>query len=352
VFWQGLTRHQAQRLLFVLFRMGHQQRKIPLYSDVSFTTAPSSGTTINCPTADRRFVVGQEVLISADDGTGGQFRTISAVGVSTITVSLALIGSYPAKSTVYPVLQAEVLLDGVLAAETDGTCSIEATFGELLEGSIPGSKTYETLTGDQAAHPNGEDYFVLAAPVEWGEDLTIAMERSGNQVTLGRDQATHIRGPRPRLRFEFEVTQTSREEHTDLLEFFDAHRGRLIPFFFVNPLTVWQAEAIGTSTVDVEPGEDVDDPLSFVEFVVIMTTAGATHVREVMNVQEIAGPLWRLTLGAAIPALTIEQVERVSTAHFVRFASDSLEEEWETDQVCVSKLSLVEVLGEQEVAIE
>jgi hypothetical protein len=358
--WVGLNRDESARLMWRLFRACapaldgdglEVPLEVPIHADVAIATASSSGTTISAPTANRRFHAGGRVVICSLAGgrpTNPQWRTIDSVSSSSITVTEALTGSYAAGALVCPAIKVRTLLEAELAAQTDQVCEVVVAFAEVLEEALPARAQLSGLSAhgfSTADDGDGNDYHVLTLSPEWSTAPTMRVTRSGSTQRMGRDELVLTRGPRPRLEVSFGRVSRDRAEFDKALAFFDAHRGRLVPFFVPLPLTLFRAVAIATGYVDVAQVGDLDDVEEFASFVAVEAN-GSTYVRPIESVA-VEGSAWRITVGVALPSFSLSDVTRVSLAILARFASDSLEEEWQTIGVSAMRFSVVEVVNEK-----
>lgn len=347
--WTGIERAEANRLLFTIARACDEPLEVPLYPDVAVVTSSSSGTTINCPTTNRRFAVGGRVLVHGARGADAQVRTIAAIAADSIEVTAALTGTVPVGAVAYPALQVRVALEGRLLPRTDGVCDVAAAFVEDLETSLPGSCAYADLAADHAFgvadDGDGNEYFVLDVDPDWRVEPTIDVARSGRQERMGREDVVFTRGPRPLFTFELAVAALDRAAHARTLAFFDAHRGREKAFFMRNPLTLWEATAIATTYVEVDPVGDLDDVQDFASWLVV-EAAGAIYVRPITAVA-LQGDAWRFSLGVNLPVLSLGDITRVTLGHLVRFSEDALLEEWITNTAAALRLRMVELVDER-----
>lgn len=339
VTWTAWDRVLGLRLLTMIQRATDQAPKIPLYPDQAFTTASSSGTTINCPTGTRRFTVGSQVVIHERDSEGRasnpQFRTVDSKTSSTIVVTSALTGSYPAGSVVYPVLLCHKVLDLSGTAFTDGTFEVKATFEEDLG----------PLSLDPTNAQEADQVFVLDP--DWAEAVEIGVVRSGVKTASGRGEQVSTQGVAPSLTFSFTVTEFTRDQVYSILEVFDGCRGALVPLWLVSPLVVFEPVAIAANHVDVEvpAGATLGDVDDYVRYLGIRLEDGSVEIVTVTGITLQAGPVWRIAFSEATAA-TLDEILSVTTAHHVRFQEDELEEEWVTDEAAQVTLSFVEVQDE------
>lgn len=350
VSWSGWTPDDAQRLLFRLLRLGDEETDVPLYPDATRTTDEASDTAVPCDTEHRRFHVGHRVLIypatAPEDAVVG---VIAAVDEHGLTLEEALAEPIAAGAVVVPLLRVQTILDAELRAHTDYVATVDVGLSEVLVSALPALADLDDLPAlGFSAGPDG--YYVLTLGPEWGAGVTLRARRAGSVVTVGRDQVVARSGPRPLLDVSYEFLGASREQVFRALAFADAHRGRLVPFLVVNPLTVFRALAISSTYVEVAPAGDLADLEDFVDYVALETTSGPV-VRKVAAVTVVDGR-WRIGVTANWPALTLDQVRRATTAHLCRFAADALEEAWATDGVARLRFDVVEVVNDVSVAEE
>jgi len=345
--WSGLRQSIATRLLFEIMRSADSQRRIPLYQDVSVTTASSSSTTINCPTTYRRFYAGRLVLITESDGTNPQFDTIDSLTASAITLTTGLSGSYAAGALVFPVLVTEVLLDAQLGAITDQVAEVTADYVEA-ELTMQAAGSWSGLSGYGFQQIGSFAYLLGVAP-EWRNGIAFRMQRSGSSNVYARTQSVSTRGPRALLSMDLSFTFGSRAAFWTFLQFFDAHRGRALPFWVESPLTLWEPSAVTTTYLDVTSVGDLTDYTNFVEsieggspFLLIEKTDGTKVLAQITGTTEPGGGVFRLA--ATLPSMTLSEILRASLAFFVRFETDTLVERWRSAGVVEVAVSVVELL--------
>lgn len=348
--WTGLSQADTSRLLFYLHRIGDERVYVPLYCDECTVTATSSGTTIYCDTTLRRFHAGGSVAVyqpSPDGPTSPEIATIDSITDTQINLTGALSGSFPAGAVVVPLALAEIVLESDFVAFSDYYSDVALTFVEVLESSLPARAAFADLATD--GYTTLGSYYVLDTPINWAQPIKMTVQRTGSAQILGRSGKVQTQGPRPFLRFELPLGVLSRDEFDRALRFFDAHQGRLLPWVLINPLTLWEPTGVATTYVDVTEFGDVAGAQDFVTYVAIETTS-AVYVRSVSGVTDLGGT-WRIALGAVIPAIALADIIRVTTAHFVRFATDSMREEWLTTEVVNVKLEAVEIPVDEAVDI-
>lgn len=351
----GVNQGEAAALFFAMGRITDDEVvQVPLYPDVSDTTALSSVTTVNCLTTDRRFAVGQFLLIHSTDEDGRpqdpQILEVFAVAVGSITTG-AMVGSYPAGSVVYPIVGCLPKLEESAVPRTDRVMDWEVAFDEIPSYQPPAFGLYADMGDDfdSALDFEGVERFIFDFPVNWDKSLSIGVMRAGYAEEMGRGSIVMPRGSQPRYVFGFQVERFDRAEFMRLLRFFDGHRGRCHPFFLINPLTLWTVVNVGTTLIDVERSTQnyaegaPEDDISFVgEYVAIRKTDGTTVIGVVVSGTLDSGNL-RIGFDPPIPAMVVGDIEWVTSAHLVRFNSDSMSEEWLTNTVASIRVSMIEL---------
>jgi hypothetical protein len=195
---------------------------------------------------------------------------------------------------------------------------------------------------------------VLELGPNWGAPVSLGFKRSGNDERVGRGRAVTTRGAGPQPLIGFQAL-AQREEYYALLRFFDAHRGGAVPFFVIDPVTVYEATNIGSSFVDLAAFGVVDDMAENLDstfpYVAIETTDGDIHVRQNVGVAVVDGDV-RMSVSPDWPALSVPEIRRCTVAHHVRFDDDVLRESWATTDVVSLELRMLDLLYvEREVAL-
>lgn len=340
---QAMSRAQAHRLLLALGAAGDRLTQVPIYSDQARTTATSSGSTINCPTAYRRFQASRKVAICNPDGSNVQIRTVSSFTSSAITVTSALTGSYTAGAIVWPLLEADYLLESAANYLTDYYAQVDVVAFERTDADgLP----YAPINAD-ATTPSGftdhGGYPILALPVEWSEGVLVGWERPGQRLTRSRAAVTSLRGTRPRMVVEGLWRFLTRAEAWDMVRFFDSRRGRLMPFWLPLPTGFWSVVSVTTTYIDIEADATLVDVQDYISNVAVVLKNGTVYVRGAAFTSESGN--WRCTFDTSIPSISASDILRFVPCPLVRFRSDSMQEEWITDEVMESRLAFIEVVS-------
>lgn len=348
--WTAKDAAEQSRIHFVLVRAAGQRTYVPIYPDQQITTATSNGTTINCPTASSRFAVGSEVLIVSANGVTRERKTIQSFTGAAITLTGALANAYAAGARVFPLILAEIQPDSGYAAYTRSAGEVDATFVEVFSSaSIPAAADIDE-PGALGADTSDANDMVPEAPVlslapDFVLPVATPISRPHDRADFGLGTIITPRGPRAAFGWEFNYLTTSKAAAADLHEFFDSRRGRLMPFYWVNPVIDWELAAIDVDQVDIVGVGNVADLQDALEYVAVVMKDGTTYIRKVASVGT-SGANFVINLDVDLPVLSSGNVDRVTSAHFARFAKDALLQEARTDGVSVWRVSVVEVLGE------
>lgn len=345
--WSGLNRAAATRMVLELQRAAAGARRIPLYQDVAVTTATSSSTTINCPTATRRFYVGGLVCIVLADGTGVEFATIDSFTSSAITLTGALTGSFPAGSLAFPAITTEVATEARLSVLTDHLAEVDVTFVEA-DTTMQAAGSWSALASYGFTQVSSFAYLLDVEP-EWAGGVNMRLRRPGGANIYGRAQRVTTTGPRALWSIDLQFTFENRAQFFAFLQFFDAHRGRSLPFWVECPLSLWEPVAVTTTYLEVAQVGDASDYPAFVESdgsgspnLLIVKTDGSRVIVPITDTTEPGGGVFRLA--ASLPSMTLSEIARASLAFFVRFESDTMTETWQTSEVAEVVTSVVELL--------
>lgn len=345
--WSGLTRADAQRLNFALLRAGQDEIAVPLYSDQAETTAASSGTTINCPTATRRFFVGFDVVIvNGQTGTWEQ-ATVSAMTSSTITTSGALGATYPTGSLVFPLVDCLVSLDGSMNFVNHQVGEADVEWLEVTDSRTLPAAAADTLpTGvDEIEFPTGTTLPIFPSEIQWAEPVRLQAQRAGERYTRGTGTVVYKRGTRPLMGIQLEVLATDRDEAWQQIQFFDYCRGSVLPFWLLAPVLTLEAVAFNVGYIDVEQIGNLADLEEFLRQVAVIADDGSFQLATVSTILEV-GDIWRISFVDALPS--VAGAARALPAYLVRFASDAQTEEWVTTECCRFQVQVTEVAGLEE----
>ncbi len=325
------------RLRSWLWRAGMARPLLPLWSDATVLTAEASGTALPCDARWRRFAAGARVAVALGD-THPDLATfeivpLAAVADAALTTAASLSRAYPAGSWVIPLLEGDLLLEGEAELLTDDKARLSLDLVEtcgptaLPALAAPVCSIYQSLP-------------IFPCDVTW-EDLALGMQRPGQASALGLSNHYELYGDRPWTQHTLSFLLPSREEAWKLLQFFDARKGRLLPFFLLSPLSDFGS---CTRVADYRLAVPAQGPLldwAWRPYLGLRLKDGTQAVRQIQSVARAEGRDV-LTLTDLVPDLSAG-VDRVGLAYAARFASDELEEHWVTDQVLQVQLSVLEI---------
>lgn len=343
--WTTKTRDEAQRILIALGLASTSGMSVPLYPDVAVTTASSSSTTINCPTANRRFAAGKTVVIMAIVGgrpSAPIVRTIASFDATSITVTVSLGATYATGSVVFPLLVTQPVLAPEMSFLANDVAEVSLTVLEPIESALP---ALDTPGDDPTGFSLYGDHPVFDVEPEWSAGLSVALAREAVVYDLGRGQVFELRGTVPRWRFSGSLLFATRAAAFEYLAFFDSRGGRLAPFWLAAPFALWTPSALNTGYVDVTTAALASEGDDFYTHVAIVMSDGVVHVRPISGIAQNSGS-WRISVSDSFPALALADVRRVTPAWKVRYELDVVREEWVTSEVCRVPFAAISLIAE------
>lgn len=341
----ALSQSDALKLQMNLLRLAHSRLPLPLYSDFTKLSQDNANTTtFYCDTRWRRFYPGQRVIVA---GTQATFGTIAKVFANRLVLTAA-IGAFAAGTRIYPAVDAEIAMSNDFETLTDhvNSCSLS-----ILEAAGK-SALPATRTGLPIGFQTYQGYPILSVPTDWISAPRAAVSRAGEQFRSGRGVITYLQGDRPQLDFEVTFTQVSRQEAWDVIQFFESRRGRLLPFWFFAPHTLWEVKDTNVAYLEVAPVGNQNDVTAFLSYVGLVLKSGELIVRGIQSLTVAGNGNWRLNFDSALAAApAVADVTRATSAHLCRFASDALKENWLTDETCSFRVGVHELLSERSATV-
>lgn len=348
VTFTGLTKADSARLIAACLRYMHQLNVFPLYSDVMLVTAASSGSVLKCSPDTRRVFVGQLLLVCEWNGrrlVNAQYLTVQ--NVSSVRVATdPITGTIPAGAKIFPMMQIVPSLDVTPVLLTDDKVAVALTATEVLGATtLPPSAEDNEVELDFVPWSAGRPIFSFG--FDWSESLQVKLVRAGEKYGQGRDQIVDLAAARPQFGFIFKRAFLSRGDFWEYLRFAESRRGRQIPFWVVNPQTLFTVYGISGSDIEVEPTtDDAVDWSVFLEYLGVLKTDGTYYISSISSVA-IDGVTKRITFTMdSAPGFTGADVRRVTSAHLCRFARDNVSERWSTAGVVHVESEIIELLNE------
>jgi len=344
VLLSGLAQNLSARLQMILFRMAHEERVFPLYSDVSIVQS-AAGLTIFCDTQYRRFFFGQRIAIASWSGSrlvNLQYRIVTEIFADRLTVD-ALSPVPSAGARVYPVIDVHPNLSIDQTVFDREKISASVTVLERIGNS--------TLPATRTGLPEVNNFYldlpVLEFRFDWSSSLRARVTRAGDKFGEGRDEIVTLAGARPQMGFRFDYLFTNRADFWEVLKFFDSRRGRRKPFWVVNPLTLFKPTGVTSFTITVEALENIEDLDAFLEYLGVEASDGRTFILPYASAVDNLDGTWTITFTEDLSVIGDPGlIKRVTSAHLCRFAEDAIREEWMTGDKCRVTLNIVELLSE------
>lgn len=350
----GMSRDDANKLFMFGNRRAIAHGQGPLVPHHVTITGEASGDTIPGDFSMRPIFVGARVLIHAWDSKTRRpsrvaHHTIEAIEDGSIIVSPDLADPYPKGSRVMPLIDCDISLEMDATALTDEHVDVTVEVNE-----IGGPSCLPALVPDLAdifpIAPDGNPILDMEPDREGGVEHGIT--RQGEDINLGRGHMTVGDGPRGAYRANLPF-KLKRPQWWDLARFFDSRRGRLRPFWAMSLTQQLDVVEYGADYVDVMPSGSIEDAETFGVAVGFRTRSGLRVVRVVEEIIDNTGTTgtWRIELDNRIDEIIGQDMRRVGWAHLVRWDSDDITEDWETDDFCTTTLPIVELVNEKRVDI-
>lgn len=312
--------------------------------------------TLSCDTSLRRFYRGGRVMICTTPITSAAVPTFAIGKIGTVlTTGLALedgfVNTFPVGSRVYPLIEGRPVLRPEITLETDTIGSLPYTVQEdvgmtqLPAAALPNEQT----TADAAF---GLPIFPFRG--DWKTLPRLAIERSETSTPSGITDVAKLKGLRPVVVCEKDFEFIDRQSAWDFIRFWDSRRGRLFPFILELP--TWELTGINYGVNDVEfhaSGNERD--WFFAQFVCFELADGSVEFLKVLSWERYAPPfdnLDHIVFTTDLPAtVTAATVVRATFAISCCFDTDSMQEEWTSDETMHVTISFREYPFDQDVTI-
>ena len=319
-------------------RSANQVVPYPLYSDITQVTFASD--TFTGDFTDTRFFVGARLIHFGLDAEGVRdVASYAILAVTDTTIQVASpIGAITGVDYVAPLIDADIELSpAVETVFTDNKAEIDVNVNEKMDESALIPSDLSSFSPDTY-----KEVPVFPFVHNWSTDLIVQITRFGTRIDFGRGRAVSVDSDRPQSSFTVK-TLFDRSEAFEMLRWFDYCRGRLVPFWFVNPQNLWKIVSIGGSSITVDgQGLIPEDIELFFKYVKIV---GFDGIMEVTDVQVSGNDLE--IFSEEIPAGG--SGDFLQPVHLMRFAKDSIREVWTNRRVCEMAFELVELLEPPEI---
>ncbi len=339
-FMQGLTKRRTY---------------LPLFQDGSVVTQDSTGTKIYCDTVNKRFYVGNTLLIairrydrSHSQGTSeneAMYFTgiIGLVSDTFIVIIASPLAEIPKNSMIYPGIFSEI-------ATKDNTFEIFKTIGAIADVTINEVFGPTTLEADNSDYSPtlfyGDAFFTFEW--NWKVQPKVGLKRDAIILKNGRYNTIIPQTGFSTAIINASVSVHSRAEWWELTGFLNYIKGRYRAFWVKHPLDAYrlgsftQFNGANLEEVEVLTRGGINNMFS-IQAVWIRDSNGVEYIVKVNAIR--AG----VTSNSAILELdptVVTDVTEIKRAFLVRNTSDKIVEHWFTDQGVVEvNMKMVELPG-------
>ena len=339
-FMQGLTKRRTY---------------LPLFQDGSVVTQDSTGTKIYCNTVNKRYYVGNTLLIairrydrSHRQGTSenealyftGIIGTVTDTYINIISSPLSEI---PKNSMVYPGIFSEI-------ATKDNTFKIFKPTGAIADVTINEVFGPTTLEADNSDYSPtlfyGDAFFTFEW--NWKVQPRVGLKRDAIILKKGRYNTIIPRTGFSTASIKAAVSVHSRAEWWELTGFLNYVKGRYRAFWVKHPLDAYR---LGTYTLfdgaDLEEVEVLTqggiNNMFSIQAVWIKDSNGVEYIVKVNTIRVGVTPS---SVILELDPTVVTDVAEIKRAFLVRNTSDKIIEQWFTDQGVVEvNMKMVELPG-------
>jgi hypothetical protein len=342
----------------LLRRQGICRSLVPLYPDVSWTTAAAASgqAVVQCDTTLRRLFAGARIVIAVPPLQGtvhATFETgvISSLSSTAITLTANLANSYPKNSRVLPLLECDVVAETSPKRLPGGKLQMAS-----LAREVPGVSALPALAapGSSSVFSSYSGYPVFDPGFNKGVEWLAAADgwkRTSKSASLGQGTVWTMLGPRPRASAGRAIRIDDRQDAWNFLTFFDICQGPTTPFFAPSPLPFFLPTAMTTTTITVPAEGQLEDWNDYPYIAAVKRAAGPTaaRVRPIASVARASG-FDTIMVSDPFDFSDFTQVWYVTAANLMRFAAGGLTEKWTTSRFLGLDFNLIEVVNEKTVA--
>ena len=348
----GLTfqSHDVARLRLQIKEATRTKQYIPLYADVTplVVDAPTSSTTINCNPANKRFAVGDLVmLVDWEDGRVAHsdnihVARITQVNSTNIVIDAGTNKAYPSNTTdIYPVTVCHPRRDISFSPETDSVIALQGRYEEIVgtDALTPAATANEVPSGISSYR----GLPVLDMEHNWSGTTQEGALIEGKASAVGLSKVEEHYGD-PKYTGILQFRQLDRPSAWKLMQFFDSRAGAAWPFWYPHRTADMHLLNVSSTVSITINGSDLNTSSFNDKFIAVWYQDGTCVIRLVTNViassstdPEISQS-FILSLNEALPSSS--GVVKVSFASLARFATDALTEQWVADDKLDAQLAI------------
>ena len=358
VFLKTMTREDTYKASTLLMRMAQQPFLMPVYPDRFRLQADitTSDNAITLPNADgySRFYSGQRVLIASIDSarryTSWERAVIDTVVGDTITMTANFGANYSAGSVIFPLMECQLAFNSSMSMVTDSHAEGQITGIErvgnmgILPYTTPGSNPPSfDVTSDGLP--------ILDLQQAWNLENDFGVLREGGYSGSGNAEVATTYGTYPLWTWRVSIRSLNRENAFKLIEFFDSRAGRCYPFVMLHPMhEIADVQSIGASDIVARLNYPYDH-FDYRPRIYVKLYDGTVQVR---NVSSVVAGAQDTTINVDTPwspTFTASEIKRASFATTARFDSDELIQQWRTDGMMDSGITVRQLINEQDITV-
>lgn len=343
VTFTGLSIRQSEKLLHYIHRKSNEKLPFLIYCDQADLEEPVSSGSTEIPlfTYYRRFFPGQRIFIVDENSGLSEFSLIDTLYPSKIVLQNPLSNSYAASTKIFPVFDSDLIFDFPISLITDSHVEIPIACNEFFSSSLLPIE----YSQDASFLPFFSGLPVYDPSISWDPLPSVSFTKPGEIVTFKNASYSLKRSNSLKRLFQLSFLSFSRKEVWNVLRLFENRRGQALPFWILNPQSLFSPTSITSTYIEVEKDTDfslLEDPVPYIG---LDMTTGIPVLKKVLSITD-QGSVNRISFDSplsSVPALS--SIKRCTTAHTVRFSQDVLEERWITNTACNIETSFLEVLN-------
>lgn len=360
-------RDEVLRLESQLMTHAFARCLVPIWPDAQIVE-PTNATTVPLKVSDRRIEVGTRLLVyRLEDRDQRAMVEVTAVSASptsdplseSVTVTTLPFNLRTGRLRFVPVIEARATLQSSMDLLTDEAAN--SVFDAVeTPGPWQNSPVIEagSATDLQDVNKTLNRPFTVAFgyPVadfrpEYSEGVTIGIQQSGQHAASGQSSKLTRYG-RPRISYGFTVRHPDRRSVWRMKQLFEYAAGRLHPFWVLSPTPL---------TPQIASGDIVGFTTKAAEYFLEQWMSHVAWAKDgVVNIGRVffssasdTGLITRVEdeNGTSVSFPSDWQDHQWFIPRLCRFISDELLEQWYSDHVADTPLSVVEVINEGDVVI-
>ena len=319
---------------------------VPFWPDAVTLSADCEAGATSLPvssTADRRFPAGG--LAIAVSGSAYEVFTLDSVGATSLTLEAGIQQDWPAGTMICPFFQGRMdSTGGEITGETGESAGISIRITEEHGERLPDA------TADLSGFSQYLDRYVLSTPQNFDSKITSSLATSIDTLaSLGETTYRLYHQTEPVVDLALAATLFSRAEIQSLLDFFNAHQGRLKTFWFPSPhadLLLSRDYDAGATIFSVQGTDGAaffnQDFAAEGRYVVFRLPDGTLEPRQITGWSTDG---YEMTVDEAIETAWPYRSVTLSFLHLVRFGKDLLSLKFQTNTVADISTEVVTIPG-------